>query len=83
MKLVAYRWFTGRHCIGVVLYQNNYGVFKAVMTRVEGVNHKDDLQTIMDYGSKIPKAMALGALLDGQGTIEDITLLNEYKNQEE
>lgn len=79
-KLVACQWHTGRSNIGIVVYQNAHEVFKAVMTTIQGFNVEEDLQHIMNYGSKISHSMAVEAILDG-GTIEDITLWNEFKSQ--
>lgn len=78
-KIIGYRWHSGRATIGIVVYQTNYGNFKAVMTSVPGVNEKLELETICDYGSEIPINMAIASIDSGFGTVEDIVLWNEFK----
>lgn len=78
-KIIAYRWFGGRTTIGIVVYQNDIKVLKAVMTSVPGHNEAIDIETIVDHGSKVSKEVAIAAIDDGLGTVKYQKLWAEYK----
>ena len=54
MKLLGYRWFTGKECIGIVLVETDYDGLKAYIKKVEGEDEQTDLQDIMDWGTSFP-----------------------------
>lgn len=60
MKAINWTWFDNtRGCIGVVLAENEYGQ-KAFIASVSGNDEKQDIQTVMEWGSSLTISQAKG-----------------------
>ena len=53
MKLKEVMWWSGKHTIGMVAYENTVGEKKIAVGQAPGLDEDDDIQSIMDCGSKI------------------------------
>lgn len=53
------RWICGRHNIGIVARDTGFGI-QAYIGVVDGVNEKEDIQTILDWGSKLTNTEGRG-----------------------
>jgi len=59
MKTLAYRWFTGRDCVGIVLCEDEITKEKkAYIGGVVGLNEADDIEYIKDWGTSFPVNVA-------------------------
>jgi hypothetical protein len=71
-KEIGHIWFSGRSTIGVVLaYKQHEKQLVAWIASVAGSNEDDDIQFIMDYGSKFPVEEASKLILKN-GVIIDL-----------
>lgn len=62
IKIVNVKWFSGRDSIGMVLcYDTITNQHKCYMGVAAGYNEENDVQTIAQWGSKLPRAIAEGA----------------------
>lgn len=70
-KPIGHVWFNGRSNIGIVLGVDEYNNEpKAFITTAVGMDEQDDIQHIMEWGSKFPVLEAC-SLIDECGTITD------------
>ncbi len=56
LKEIKSYWFTGRTenaTVGIVITDNGYEK-KAYIKNVAGISEKQDIQDVMDYGTKLP-----------------------------
>lgn len=59
MKFIDAVWFSSATTVGIVLCEDeNLNVVKCYIGCGLSGNEQSDIKSIMDYGSKIPKAMA-------------------------
>lgn len=58
MKAIKHWWFTGgTGCTGIVLAENNDGERHLYIGTVHGYDEQADIQTLLDWGSKIPASI--------------------------
>lgn len=57
MKIIDVMWFSANEPVGIVLINNGYDNI-AYVKGVKGDSEKEDIQDIIDYGTKIPASYA-------------------------
>lgn len=76
-KAIGVVWFTGRSTIGVVMgYDEETKQEKAWIHDILGENREDDIQRIMDWGTRFPLAEACSLIMKF-GDILDPELWNK------
>jgi hypothetical protein len=78
-NIVAYAWFTARTTVGIVIYQNDMKVFKAVIGKADGLDEDLDIKDVADYGAKFSLAAAVLAIGEF-GVITDRDAMKELKD---
>lgn len=70
-KPIGHVWFNGRSNIGIVLAVDELNNEpKAFITTAVGMDEQDDIQHILDWGSKFP-ILEAATLIDELGTVTD------------
>lgn len=70
-KPIGHVWFNGRSNIGIVLAVDELNNEpKAFITTAVGMDEQDDIQHILDWGSKFP-VLEAATLIDELGTVTD------------
>jgi hypothetical protein len=53
MEIIKVSWVTGRNTIGIILAKNDIGELHVYMGVGSGNDEKEDIQTILDWGTKL------------------------------